>query len=115
LNHGKMQTYIGLAMRAGACKCGENACKTALLKGEADILLVNESMSEGTRNKMVSICNECNIPVLTIPAEAEIGAWAGRPGSLCMIINNKGLAGEIMKTYKDVSDDNRGVNQAWPK
>lgn len=110
MNPGRMKTYIGLAMRAGACKCGENACKTALLRDEADVLLVNESMSEGTRNKMVSICKEYGIPVLMMPPEADIGAWAGKPGSLCMIINNEGLAGEIMKSYKDFSDDNRGVN-----
>lgn len=80
------------------------------MSGDAYLLLLNESMSQGTRNRLVFICNESEIPVLIVPQEADIGEWAGRPGTLCMTINSEGLAGEIMKNYESSEDISRGVN-----
>ncbi len=110
MNLARIKTYIGLAMRAGQCKCGDNACKAAMMKGEANVLLINDSMSQGSRNRLVSTGDVCQIPILHFPPDADIGDWAGRPGSLCMTINDKGLADAIIKNYHSSEDVKQGVN-----
>ncbi|MDP2891865.1 MAG: ribosomal L7Ae/L30e/S12e/Gadd45 family protein [Bacillota bacterium] len=98
----KVKGYVGIASRQGKAVGGEYACRTALLKGEADLLIFSSMMSEGTRRRLEAICDTAGTPRIILPPEADPGDWAGKPGRLCVaIIKNEGLAGEIMRFFND--------------
>jgi ribosomal protein L7Ae-like RNA K-turn-binding protein len=102
LNLKGMQGYIGIASRQGKAVGGDSACRNALQRGDAVLMLISKAMSEGNKTRMQNLCKITNTPCLLLPEDIPIGEWAGRPDRYCIvIIQNEGLAEEIMRCFKD--------------
>lgn len=59
----KALSLLGLAMRAGQVTHGDGPCEREVRAGRAALVLLDEGVSESTRDRYIKLCRERNIPL----------------------------------------------------
>ena len=88
----KLFNSLGLCRCAGRCQSGEFAVERAVKAGKASLVLLEETASENTRERLSSLCAARNIPLKLVP---EVGRAIGREGHVVMAVTDTGFANMI--------------------
>ena len=84
--------YIGLAYRAGKLLAGTAVCEKGIMRGKIRLLLLQEGIASGSREKFVRMCERVHIDVRTVDG---LGPAIGRQGIMVAGITDPGLANTI--------------------
>ncbi len=90
----KAKALIGLAMRAGRCRCGTTAVEAAVRKGDGYLVIMDEAISDNSRKRYNNLCRHYNVPLYALESAC---AAAGRPGQMGMVLLDAGFAEGIRK------------------
>jgi len=91
-------SYIGLAHRAGKTLAGSAACEKGIRRGKVRLLLVGESMSDGSKRSFARLCERCGVEMIETPQ--PIGKAIGRADVMVIGITDQGFATTIVKNVK---------------
>ena len=70
----RISGLIGLCVRAGMAVFGEEGCMKALRNGECEILLLDASISDASREKYSGICQHSAVKVVLLPVNLMASA-----------------------------------------
>ena len=95
----KIKGMIGLARRAGKVVIGADLVCLALPKGKVRLVLVADTASAGTRERLFHKCEYYKVPFLIVDIEKEeLGAILGKSGSVATVaICDESFANEIVR------------------
>jgi ribosomal protein L7Ae-like RNA K-turn-binding protein len=102
-------SYVGLAHRAGKTLIGTAACEKGLKRGDIQLLLLQEGLSESTIDKFAYICSKNNVDVLTVNGYYRLGPAIGKEGIMIIGITDTGFADVIKKTI--IGGQGSGFNE----
>ena len=92
----KLFNSIGLCRRAGKCQSGEFAAERAVKAGKAKLILLEQTASENTRARFMSLCAGRKIPLAIVP---EVGRAIGREGHVVMAVTDIQFANMILDAW----------------
>lgn len=98
---------LGFAMRAGKIVIGTDlVCRSLAKRGRVLLVLVSQSASLGTKNKIFKKCKFHNVDCSEIPIEqAELGRLLGKAYAPSVVaICDTGFAFEISKALSDIKN-----------
>lgn len=81
----RLYNAIGLCMKAGKAKSGAYAAESSIRNGEARLVLLEESASDATRKRYVSLCGNHGVPIYTVQS---IGTAIGKPGRIVLAVTD---------------------------
>ena len=84
--------YVGLAYRAGRVLAGTAACEKGIKTKEVRLLLMQQELSEGTRNKFLRLCEERGIKARVVDEPGSIGRAIGRQEIMLVGVTDQRLA-----------------------
>lgn len=84
--------YIGLAYRAGRALAGTAACEKGVKANQVRLLLMQRELSEGTKGKFLSLCEERGIKVWVVDEPGSIGRAIGRQEIMLVGVTDQRLA-----------------------
>lgn len=90
----RLKGLMGLCVRAGAGVFGEEGCRKALTKGEAVLLLLDESASASTQKRYEQLCRQAGIRLQMLP-EGLLQSATGKPG-VAMAVRNGSFATQMI-------------------
>ena len=82
---------LGLAMKSGRVRCGEETCVKLVRAGAASLVLIDAAISDGSRKAVADACAFHQVPCRQIPS-GELGRAIGKPGRMVAAITDKALA-----------------------
>ena len=91
---------LGLAMKAGRVQCGQSVCDKLIKSGGAQLILIDEGASDGTKKAVTDACAYYNVSYRLIPAD-ELGRAIGKSGRMVAAITDKGLADRVCALLQD--------------
>ena len=97
MNLPKLRGAIGLAVRAGKCLQGADACQRAVRAGKVRLLLVDPSASENTLHDMRSLCEYYHCPWIMLPQEGLLEDVTGGENRRVLAVKDDGFAQMIRK------------------
>lgn len=77
----KIESYLGLARRAGKLVSGYQTCVHTISKGSISLIIVAADASENTKEKFKNLCSRCGADFTifgTTESLSEITGFAGR-------------------------------------
>ena len=92
----KLFNSLGLCQRAGKCQSGEFAAERAVKAGKAKLVLLEQTASENTRSRFLSLCTGRGIPLKLVP---EVGRAIGREGHVVMAVTDIQFANMILDAW----------------
>ena len=112
----KIFAMIGMAQKAGKVSAGAVAVKNSIVRKRACLLIMSTDISSATKESLQSNCEKLRIPCITMGDKYELGTAVGKAYRVAVTINDKGLAGAILKQLEAVgiTTESTGVVQ-WPK
>ena len=100
--------FIGLAMRANKVVSGCDAAVSAVLEGEAKLIVFAEDISRNTMSKILDAVesSEFEAPAAYRFGESfEIGNALGKPKRAVAVITDKGFADKLQVMFEDYSEN----------
>lgn len=97
MNHKKIMSLIGLAMKAGKIKSGEFSVEKAVKSGVAYLVIVSESASNNTRKKFSNMCHFYEVPLYLLGTKEELGAAIGKEYRASLAVLDENFANAIVK------------------
>ena len=94
----KVRGALGLCMRAGKCLSGDFAVEEAVKKGKVILLVLDETVSEATRDRY----ENKGVPVLYMK---DPGEAIGKPERKILGITEEGFVTLIRKAEKEINPD----------
>lgn len=88
---------IGLCVRAGLAVFGEEGCMKMLRNGDGEILLLDSSISDASREKYSGICRRAAIKVVLLPVNLLASA-TGRSAK-AMAVHRSTLADQLVHCF----------------
>lgn len=85
---------LGLAMRAGQVVSGDDLCEKEIRAGKIALALIDEAVSNNTREKYTVLCSAKAIPLRQIHAEA-LGSAIGKANRMIVAVRKGPLASKI--------------------
>ncbi len=79
MNEKRLRSLMGFCTRAGQGIFGEEGCRKALQSGKAGLLLLDETITEGSAGKLERLCGHSGVRVCRLP-EGFLEEATGRPG-----------------------------------
>ena len=104
----KIASYLGLSMRMGRCAAGQAACKDAIKKRKAALVLIDEAASESTKEQFQTMSVQNGITAYIVPQSWEIGKTIGKGERVLVAVTDKHLAG-IIKEMLAASTESKEV------
>ena len=98
----KLRGMISLSAKAGKVRSGETAVRAAARKGEAALLLAEETASTNTKSTMNKLAAAYALPLLYVQ---DLGACIGKPGRTMAALCDEGFAKAIAR----INDEHGGV------
>ena len=92
----RVGTYLGLSMRMGKCVSGHSACRDALEKRKAALMLLDASASERTKEQFMALGERMGIPVRVMPTQQQIGKSIGKGERVLVAVTDKQMAQVIL-------------------
>ncbi|HHY92292.1 MAG TPA: 50S ribosomal protein L7ae [Firmicutes bacterium] len=83
---------MGLARKAGRLQVGEQACRQALSKGQAELIILAGDSSERTQRVFRRLGGEFRVPVCLFTLKAELGRRLGRDQVAVAVVTDAALA-----------------------
>ena len=91
----RLKGLMGLCVRAGHAVFGEDSCMKEIREERAALLLMDESISENSRQKVTPLCDRKGVPVFRLqPGLLEEST--GRPGKV-MLVRTGGFAEQMIR------------------
>ncbi len=96
----KIESYLGLARRAGKIVSGYQTCIHTLQKGEVKLIIVANDASQNTKDKFTNLCQRSGVPFEIFSTTDELSAMTGFLGRGIFGITDKGFAEVMMKEIR---------------
>ena len=96
-NPDKVLGTIGLAVRAGKLVSGEFMTERAIRDGEAELVIIADDASAGTKKKFTDSCRYYRVPILYVFDKDTLGQSIGKRERASVAVLDKGFAGAIRK------------------
>lgn len=97
MNHKKIMSLVGLAMKAGKVKSGEFATEKAVKSGLAYLVIVSESASDNTKKKFGNMCLYYEVPISYFGSKEELGGAIGKEFRASLAVVDENFAKAIQK------------------
>ncbi|MCI5700387.1 MAG: ribosomal L7Ae/L30e/S12e/Gadd45 family protein [Lachnospiraceae bacterium] len=97
MNHKKVLSLIGLAMKAGKVKSGEFATEKAVKTGLAHLVIVSEAASDNTKKKFGNMCLYYEVPIYYFGSKEGLGGAIGKEFRASLAVIDENLAKAIIK------------------
>ena len=91
---------LGLAMKSGRVRCGEETCVKLVRAGAASLILIDAAISDGSRKAVADACAFHQVPCRQIPS-GELGRAIGKPGRMVAAVTDKALAARLAALLDD--------------
>jgi ribosomal protein L7Ae-like RNA K-turn-binding protein len=92
----KVCSLLGLAMRAGKLKVGEDAVLQAIRNQTAQLVLVANDASAATRKKVTDKCKFYQVSWVSWATRDQLGACIGKEERVLLAIIDTGFARSIL-------------------
>ncbi len=96
-NSQKLFFAVGLAQKAGKVLSGDFAVTEGLRKGKVKLLLIAKDASEKSKEKLVYMCKEYNVPTLEVATRSELGLAIGKAPRTAAAIVDENFVKMILK------------------
>ncbi len=103
MDENRLRGLTGLCVRAGQGIFGEDSCLKAVRNAQAELLIMDESISPGSAEKLIRACGRDGIPVRTLPA-GMLAEATGRPGKV-MAVRSGSFAGPMIQCLDKTGGD----------
>lgn len=100
MNHKKILSLVGLAMKAGKIKSGEFSVEKAVKTGLAYMVIVSETASDNTRKKFSNMCHFYEVPLYILGSKEELGAAIGKEFRASLAVLDENFANAIAKALE---------------
>ena len=97
MNHNKIYSLLGLAMKAGRIMSGEFATDKSVKEGSAFLVLVSEDESDNTKKKFSNTCEFYEVPRYFFGTKDELGHAIGKEMRSSLAITDEGFAKSLIK------------------
>ncbi len=97
MNHKKIFSLIGLAMKAGKIKSGEFATEQAVKAGQAHMVIVSEAASDNTKKKFGNMCLYYEVPIYYFGSKEDLGGAIGKEYRASLAVTDENFAKAIIK------------------
>ena len=97
MNHNKIYSLLGLAMKAGRIMSGEFATDKSVKEGSAFLVLVSEDASDNTKKKFSNTCEFYEVPRYFYGTKDELGHAIGKEMRSSLAITDEGFAKSLIK------------------
>lgn len=97
-------SFLGLAMRAGCCIYGAEACEKGIKSGKIKLLILDAEVSENTRKRFLEACTYRDIPVIQLKDGEKMGRSIGKEHIKIIGITDNGFVRNILMKFKEGSD-----------
>ena len=94
MDEAKALGFLGLAARAGQVTSGDGLCEREVRAGRAALVLLDEGVSDNTRDKYRGLCAARRVPLYEISADA-LGKAIGKPNRLIAAVAKGTLAQKL--------------------
>jgi len=91
----KAQVLLGFAARAGKVLSGSFACEKALRKGQAALLVLEDTVSENTKKLFTTLAERENVCVWLCSEESDTMHLAGQAGCKVLVVTDREFARKI--------------------
>ena len=98
-------SYIGLAFRAGKTLAGTAACEKGMKREKVRLLLLQEGLSPGSRQRFIRLADQYHVDVRTMDQAHPFGPAIGRAEIMVLGITDHGFADII----RNIIDGVKGV------
>lgn len=102
MNHKKIFSLIGLAMKAGKIKSGEFATEQAVKAGQAHMVIVSEAASDNTKKKFGNMCLYYEVPIYYYGSKEELGGCIGKEFRASLAVMDENFAKAIEKEMGNI-------------
>jgi ribosomal protein L7Ae-like RNA K-turn-binding protein len=92
----KICSLLGLAMRAGKLKVGEDAVLQAIRGQQAQLVIVATDASPATRKKVSDKCKYYQVPWVSWASREQLGACVGKDERVLLAVIDTGFARSIL-------------------
>ena len=93
----KIESYLGLARKAGKLLAGYNKCLDAIERGKIKLLIISEDVSENSMKKMIKLAESKKTKYRIYGQSEETGHITGNPGRGIFGITDKNFAEAVIK------------------
>lgn len=90
----KALNMLGLCMRAGSLKSGEQLSEQLIKRGEAALAVMDSSASNRAKHDIETACAANEVPLVFVPPDA-LGCAIGKPGRMVAVVTDTGFARRI--------------------
>ena len=77
MKRSKLESYLGLARRAGKILSGYKTCAGSIGRGGIKLVIVASDTSQNTKDKFSSLCTRHNVPFLIYGSSEELSIMTG--------------------------------------
>ena len=109
MNEQKLRGAIGLCARARKLACGDFAVKRSIQTYEAHLVLIDESASQGTKNRVEYLCKACGVECRAIKKGVGAAQAAGRDSCLVFSVLDENLAILVKRALEAPPTPGEGV------
>ena len=93
----RLQNALGLAMKAGKCVSGDFAVEKAVREGRARIVLLDETVSQSTKDRYQRLCARASVEIMTL---AALGRSIGRPARMIAALTDENMCRMLQSALK---------------
>lgn len=97
----KIESYFGLARRAGKILSGYRTCMNSIGRGRIKLIILAEDTSQNTKDKFRSLCERYEIPFRIYGRSDDLSAMAGMSLRGVFGITDGNFAEAMIKEIED--------------
>lgn len=97
----KIESYFGLARRAGKILSGYRTCMNSISRGRIKLIILAEDTSQNTKDKFRSLCERYEIPFRIYGRSDDLSAMAGMSLRGVFGITDGNFAEAMIKEIED--------------
>ena len=101
--------FLGLATRAGKSSSGDEACRAAIMKGFARLVLVATDASPGTQERFRRLGETFELEFRVFGTKEGLGRFTGKLDRAVVTVNDDGFAGRLKELLLEASADDGGA------
>lgn len=100
----KINSYIGLATKAGKLAGGDFMVERMVKSGNAALVLLAEDTSENTKKKYRNMCDFYETPLYFFGTKESIGKAAGKEYRAMLAFCDRGMANAVQKQLESIKE-----------
>ncbi len=95
----KLRGALGFSMRSGNLVAGDFACESAVKKGKAKLVALDDSASSNTKERYQGFCERAGIPCILMEG---MGEAIGKPGRMVAAVTDASFARMVGDAYANM-------------